>query len=143
MDLRVLAVVPHVLVVVDLNHSGVDQFLHLHIDVGFAVPGVGVVGVFGFVFPQIIGETVCLLFGNGAFNYNITVGGPEIPVFFGEDAEGFAVAPVIEVERAGFGGRGIAGNLFVGVDGGGLRFDDRCRCHVLLFMRQSYEVGCF
>ena len=80
-----------------------------------------VVGVFGFVFPQIVGETFGLFFGDGVFDHDVAVGGPEVPVFFGEDAEGFAVAAVVEFIAAGFGGGRVAGDLLVGVDGGGLR----------------------
>lgn len=128
-DPGVLSVIPHVLMIVDLHHAGVDEFLHLHIDVGFAIPGGRVVGVFAFVFPEIIGEPLRLFFGDRVFYDDVAVGGPEGPVIFGENAEGRSVAAIVEFLLARFGGGGVAGNLFVRIDGGGLRVDDGCRCH--------------
>ena len=99
-DTGVLAVVPKQLMVINLDHSGVGQLLHLDFGPRRGVPGGRVSRVFFFELPQEISGAGCLFFRHGVFHDDIAVVHPKCPVFFRKHPKGLAVVAVVQFYNA-------------------------------------------
>ena len=80
----ILAIVPQQLVIIDLHHTGIRQFFHLHLGPRWSVPGFRSIRVFLLKLPQKCCEVLHLLLRYRIFDNHVPILDPEIPILFAQ-----------------------------------------------------------